>query len=220
MIRPTFFSVVSLLFLTSACSTVIEGRTQTIAVDTYPTGAECVVKDNDLILARVLTPGQAVIEKSKNDILVECNKEGYIGNKQRNRSDVAISSVANMAFGQWSFVGNMVDSATGASHKYDSKVFLALNPLPPVALPPVAGNAVVVAREEEGQDEPSASPEATDLGRSIAQALGARNAVVTQKPLDEVLRTLMQQQPAEPSPVADGQQVASLLPNPIYHNAE
>lgn len=209
---------IAALFLATACSTVIEGRTQTIAVDTYPTGAQCLVKDNDLVLAKVQTPGQAVIEKSKNDILVECTKEGYITAKQRNRSDVAITSAANMAFGQWSFVGNMIDSATGASHKYDSRVFMPMRPLPPVALAPqpdapeTADTAVIV-----GTDEAS-----TTLAQSITNITHSKGAIVTQQPLAEVLRKLAAQEPisSTPPPATGMQEVAALQPVSVAHQAE
>lgn len=216
----------SLLLLNAACSTVIEGRSQKISVDSYPTGAECAVKDNDIILARVHTPGIATIEKSKNDILVECSKDGYITNAKRNRSDVAITSIGNMAMGQWSFLGNMVDSASGASHKYDSRVFIGLNPLPPVALAP------------NTQDEPktTASAEVTpvstsdlsnldpnsNLAQTLAKLLGAQKVIVTQQPLNEVLQTLASQQALASEATLDNNAtlVAHLSSPTIMHSAE
>lgn len=236
---------IAALLITSACSTVIEGRTQKIAVDTLPSGASCVVKDNDLVLARVQTPGIAVVEKSKNDILVECAKDGYIPNKQRNKSDMAITSLGNMAFGQWSFIGNAVDSASGASHKYDSRVFIALNPLPPVAMisdqqpqllaqtRPISPDATLQAVPVESVSaEPLGQPAAPQnwahmppdqVASELARILQTQKVVVTHRPADEVIRGLMNGQPVEGLTVegmnqaAPVQQVASLS---IYHSAE
>lgn len=212
------FPLMMILLLNSACSTVIEGRTQRIAVDTLPIGAECVVKDNDLVLARVRTPGTATVEKSKNDILVECTKEGYIPNKLRNKSDMALTSMANMAFGQWSFIGNAVDSASGASHKYDSRVFMALNPLPPVALAPAPGETPAWA-PNIGADDANAR-----LARQISQALGGgQPVVVSHRPVEEILQRLARQQSVEDvtsSASAGETQVAAVLPAPIFHNAD
>jgi hypothetical protein len=185
-----------LLLATSACSTVIEGRTQKIAVDTYPSGADCVIKDNDLILAKVHTPGTAEINKSKNDILVECTKEGYIPNKKRNRSDVAITSFGNMAFGKLSFVGNMVDSASGASNKYDSKVFMGLNPLPSVAQisdAEVSVHATATQGISSATDLASMPPE--QLAQELAHMLKTQKVIVTRQSPEEVIRLLMNHQP-------------------------
>ena len=224
-----------LLMLASACSTVIEGRSQSISIDTFPVGAKCLVKDNDTILARVQTPATTTIEKSKNDILVECSKEGYITNAKRNKSDVAITSAGNMVFGQFSAIGNMVDSVSGASHKYDSHVFVALQPLPPVArmdepltTPTVQASSsdtfMAVPVTQVTSSESTAQVASNDsaaqqaqLPGSLADALRSRNYTVTHQPLDQVIRSLMSQPAAAQE---ETQEVASLTATPIQHNAE
>lgn len=229
-----YFPYISLLLLlfNTACSTVIEGRTQRIAIDTFPVGANCVVKDNELILARVTTPATAEINKSKNDILVECSKEGYITNHKRNNADIAITSVGNMVLGQWSFIGNAVDSASGANHKYDSKVFVALSPLPPVALaqavqpPPPA--PMPAQSQEMVQAAPVSPVETQDIAEDeevapaspvdslVASAIENKRYIVTNQPLDVVLRSLMTQTPV---PAQNTQEVADLSLS-IQHQSE
>lgn len=179
---PKIVAAAILLMLTSACSTVIEGRTQDISVDSFPSGAKCVIKDNDIVLARVQTPGVATINKNKNDVLVECAKDGYITASKRNKSDMAITSLGNMAMGKLSFVGDIVDNASGAAHKYDSKVFITLNEQPAVA-------RIDVAAAPQQAVQPAVTDATTQLAEQLSQSGG--KVVVTSQPLDEVLRQLM-----------------------------
>ena len=125
--------IIASLILTSACSTVMEGSSQKISVNSIPSGAECTLRSNDEIIARVnSTPETLTVSKSKYDIIVECEKQGYQKGKAKNHSDYAISSIGNMVFGQFGVVGNLFDSATGAGNKYDSQVFVELEKLPQI----------------------------------------------------------------------------------------
>jgi hypothetical protein len=140
---PRHFSMLCLA-LTSACSTVVEGTSQSITVSSEPAGAQCFIEQAGDIVGRVTTPGSATIGKSKNDLVISCSKDGYESVKVKNRADMAITSLGNMAFYQLGFLGSAVDSATGASNKYDSKVFVTLIPSgPPLAFPVPPGAPIV-----------------------------------------------------------------------------
>jgi len=132
------------LLANSACSTVVEGQSQHITVNSSPQGAQCLFKQADDIVGRVTTPGTAEIPKSKNDLVIFCSKEGYESVSVKNRSDLAITSLGNAVFWELSFVGTAVDSASGASNKYDSNVFVKLSPAPtPAAFPAPPGAPAV-----------------------------------------------------------------------------
>jgi hypothetical protein len=141
--RITCCFAIIMLMVTSGCSTVVEGRSQKIAVNSSPQGAQCLFKQADEVVGRVTTPGSAEIKKSKNDLVIYCNKPGYESATFNNHSDFSIASLGNMVFGQFSFVGNAVDSVSGANNKYDSTVFVTLKvaetptafPAPPGAPP-------------------------------------------------------------------------------------
>ena len=121
-----YFSILILL-CTCGCSTVLEGTKQQITINSDPAGAKCEVINNGDVIATVeQTPGVITIPKSKNDIYVECSKDGYGKARKKNLADIAITSFGNMAMLQFSFIGNALDSASGAGHKYDSKVFVTL----------------------------------------------------------------------------------------------
>jgi hypothetical protein len=106
---------------------MIEGTSQKITINSDPVGAKCdVVNNGDVIATVEQTPGTITIPKSKNDIYVECSKDGYTKTRKKNLADIAITSFGNMAMLQLSFIGNAMDNASGAGHKYDSKVFVAM----------------------------------------------------------------------------------------------
>jgi hypothetical protein len=111
----------------SACSSVIEGTSQEIAINTNPSGADCALKRQDLVIARVNpTPGAATIKKTKYDITIVCNKEGYQEGTYLNHSGAAGATFGNIILGGG--IGWAVDSASGADNKYDSPVNLTLVP--------------------------------------------------------------------------------------------
>lgn len=142
---PSRYLLLITLLITSGCSTVIEGRSQNITINSSPQGAQCIVKQADDVVARLTTPGVATVEKSKNDLVILCSKDGYESVSVKNHSDLALSTFGNAAFYELSFVGNAIDSASGASNKYDSHMLITLAqaqtpaafPAPPGALPVV-----------------------------------------------------------------------------------
>ena len=182
MISHFRYCALLILACTCGCSTIIEGRTQQIAIGSSPAGATCVVEDNGDVIATVLkTPGFVTIAKSKNDILIECSKEGYSKGKKKNLADIAITSLGNMAFAQFSFIGNAVDSASGAAHKYDSAVFVTLEKetrTAQIAIPSVQATPTpspfISASQGAGQPmSPRAQALAGQLVQEIAQLSAA-----------------------------------------------
>lgn len=131
-----------LLISLSACSSIIEGTSQEILVNTNPSGADCSLMREGVAIARVNpTPGAATIKKTKHDITIECTKSGYSDVAYLNHSDVAGATVGNVLLGGG--IGWAIDSASGADNKYESPVNITLVPEVAVssadtALPPEA----------------------------------------------------------------------------------
>jgi hypothetical protein len=124
-----------------ACSTIIEGRSQQIVVNSNPIGADCGLYRQGMRIATVQNaPGSTLIEKSKYDIWIACVKQGYQLASYYNHSGVAGATLGNIILGGG--IGWAIDSATGSDNKYDSPVNITLSPnMPgqpegPVALPP------------------------------------------------------------------------------------
>jgi hypothetical protein len=122
------------------CSSIIEGRSQTIMVNTNPNGADCGLYREGVRIATVQNaPGSALIEKSKHDIWIACVKQGYQQATYFNKSGVAGATAGNIILGGG--IGWIIDSASGADNKYDSPVNITLVPNAagqiegPVALP-------------------------------------------------------------------------------------
>jgi len=111
--------------LLSACSSIIEGTSQEIMVNTNPAGANCSLEREGLSIARVdPTPGAATIKKTKYDITIRCNKQGYEEATYLNHSGTAGATFGNIILGGG--VGWAVDSAAGADNKYDSPVNITM----------------------------------------------------------------------------------------------
>jgi len=111
----------------TGCSTIIEGRSQQIMVNTNPPGADCGIYRNGEKIASIAgTPGSAYIEKTKVDIRIECGKHGYQDATYLNHSGTAGATWGNIVAG--GLVGWGVDSATGSDNKYETPVNITLVP--------------------------------------------------------------------------------------------
>ena len=111
------------------CATAVEGTTQDIAVSTNPAGASCVLeRDGKTIGTIAATPGTSHIEKSKYDITIRCNKEGFAEAVYLDKSDVAAASAGSFVADVLVTEGaaGAVDSISGADNKYDSPVSITL----------------------------------------------------------------------------------------------
>jgi len=121
--------IISLALLSSlsACSSIIEGTSQEITVNTNPSGAECSLERQGVSIAHIdPTPGAATIKKTKYDMIIRCYKDGYQEASYMNKSGSAAATFGNIAAG--GLIGWGVDSASGADNKYDSPVYITLVP--------------------------------------------------------------------------------------------
>ena len=122
--KSIFIAAVSVVIL-SGCSTIVEGRSQKISLNTTPSGASCQLSRLGNPIGRVSpTPGTVIVEKSRDDIIIECEKAGYKNTSYINKSDYAAASFGNIILGGGIGVG--VDAATGAHNKYESPVNINL----------------------------------------------------------------------------------------------
>ena len=122
--KGSFLALSSALLL-SACSTIIEGRSQEIMVNTNPPGASCTLTRLDETLGTINpTPGSLYIEKTKDDVTIACAKNGYERATYLDHSGAAGATFGNIILGGG--IGWAVDSATGSDNKYDSPVNVTL----------------------------------------------------------------------------------------------
>jgi hypothetical protein len=142
----------------AACSSIIEGTSQEIQVNTYPSGASCTLLRNGQPIATIApTPGSALIKKTKNDVSVVCDKPGYARATTLDRSGAAVATAGDIMLPG---VGWAIDSASGADNKYDTpvNVTLAQSAPPPPASPPAAPAATQAAAMPAGYYPVSLAP--------------------------------------------------------------
>lgn len=131
-----------------ACSSIVEGTSQEIMVNTNPSGASCVLNRQGAEIARIpSTPAATTIKKTKHDITVVCAKAGFENASFFNKSDVAGATLGNIILGGG--IGWIVDSASGADNKYTSPINITLVPVMPtgtvVTPAPISAPPPVVA---------------------------------------------------------------------------
>lgn len=147
----------------SACSSIVEGTSQEVFVNTNPSGADCSLNRQGISIARISpTPGTATIKKTKYDMTIVCSLYGFHDAKYINESDVAGATFGNIILG--GAVGWAIDSAAGADNKYTSPVNITFVPLsepkPPYSSP---GNdaAPDIAESFRDANTPSATSGST-----------------------------------------------------------
>jgi hypothetical protein len=109
------------------CASVISETSQTLTLDTIPSGADCSLAKKGLVIGRVNpTPGAVYVQRTRDDITVECKKDGYQTGTFINRSGLEAATIGNVILG--GLVGVVVDAASGANNKYDEKMRITLAP--------------------------------------------------------------------------------------------
>ena len=116
------------VFSLSACATLFDGTKQRITISSTPLGAECVVVRAGDILAPVgHTPFAITVAKTKDDIQVDCMKDGYALASDTLPSGMAAAALGDALVGSLS--GWAIDSINGSDNKYDSRITVDLRPL-------------------------------------------------------------------------------------------
>ena len=135
------------------CASIVDGTSQELIVNTDPPGADCALLRQDVPVARISpTPGAATIQKTKDDITVSCEKQGFEKATYLNHSGVAGATVANIILGGG--IGWAIDSASGADNKYDSPVNITLVPINSATVTPDAPAAEAPAAPAPAESDP------------------------------------------------------------------
>ncbi|HVZ27743.1 MAG TPA: hypothetical protein VG798_03725 [Rhizomicrobium sp.] len=126
------FAATALLAATGlqGCAAVFDGTSQSIMVSTNPPGASCSFERKGATVGMISsTPLSITVKKTKDDITIRCNKEGYEETTYLNHSGVAGATYADVVGGV--LTGGIawgIDSASGADNKYDGTVNITLLP--------------------------------------------------------------------------------------------
>ncbi|WP_131829727.1 hypothetical protein [Teichococcus deserti] len=131
-------AALGLMITLAGCSSIVDGTTQNILVNTNPAGATCGLYRENLNIGTIAaTPGTILVQKSKHDITILCVMNGYQQASHFNKSGVAGATVGNILLGGG--IGWAIDSMSGADNKYDTPVNVTMVPVQPgsVAAPAV-----------------------------------------------------------------------------------
>lgn len=126
--RTLAMGAISLIL--GSCSSIIQGTDQSIIVNTNPPEATCSLERQGEDIGAVLsTPGSVTVSKTKHDITISCEKDGFDTATFINDSGWESGSGAAgialdvlLTFG----ISSVIDSATGADNKYQSPVNITM----------------------------------------------------------------------------------------------
>jgi hypothetical protein len=121
-------TIIVAVLLVAGCATLAEGTTQTVAVDTPgAAGATCVLSSPRVTAVSITTPGVAIVKKGRDAIAVQCTKDCYQPSAGVLNSNLTAAVAGNILIG--GVIGLAIDAASGASHKYDGTVSVAMTPI-------------------------------------------------------------------------------------------
>jgi len=150
-----------MLPMLAACSSIVEGTSQSISIDTSPSDARCeFVREGQIIGVVDPTPGAVFLDKTKHNINVNCSLDGYEEARAFIKSEVAGATFGNIILGGG--IGWIIDSASGADNKYQEYINVTLTP----------------ARETDG----------TSAGNQTAAVLPAPRSSQTWRTKDETIQ--------------------------------
>jgi hypothetical protein len=123
----------------AGCASIVNGTTETVAVTTPPAeGAKCVLKSSEGTYY-VTTPGNALVHKTKNDLNVECDKDGFQHASLKVPAKFGAMTAGNVIAG--GIIGIGVDAATGANYSYPTAISVPMTATDPAASAPAPAPA-------------------------------------------------------------------------------
>jgi hypothetical protein len=132
-------ALAALGFALSGCASIVTGTTQMIAVSSPPVeGASCSLTSSEGTV-NVVTPGSVKVHKTKSDLHVVCNKDGYKEGSAVLVSHFNGATVGNVILGGG--IGLIVDASTGANFTFPDKVEVPMESLAGPATPPTPADA-------------------------------------------------------------------------------
>ena len=123
----TAMTVLGCAVAMAGCATITKGTDQLVTIDTEPDGAVCDLFTDDKQIAVINpTPGSIKVPKSKKDLSVRCEKDGYFPTEGVIKSSFQGMTFGNILFG--GIIGIAIDAGSGAMNKYEEGVSITLIP--------------------------------------------------------------------------------------------
>lgn len=105
----------------AGCASMFTGKTSVVNVTSTPTGADC-----DLAGHGVHTPGNVVLSKSGDDVMANCQKEGYVPASTRIEASFNPVTLLDTLLGIPGVLAYIIDFSSGAAWEYQDQVSLNL----------------------------------------------------------------------------------------------
>ncbi len=178
----------------SGCSSIVQGTDQNIIVNTNPPGATCKLEREGAEIGAVLTtPGSVTVSKTKHDITITCEREGYQTatyisdsgwESGSGAAGIALDVVLTLG------ISSAIDSATGADNRYESPVNLTMVPLQAAAAASDDDDDALSDGEwigQQGEWEISLTIEAGAFTGQLRRQSGSEHAVSGQIRQDDLV---------------------------------
>jgi uncharacterized protein YceK len=119
MTNIVLFSLVA--GMATGCASIVSGHTQSVSVSTDPVkNATCTLENNKGTWYVPSTPGSVTVNRSFENLSVECKKQGYPKSHKSIASSTKALVAGNILFG--GIIGGGVDVATGAAYDYPQEI--------------------------------------------------------------------------------------------------
>ncbi|OGT36989.1 MAG: hypothetical protein A3F11_09275 [Gammaproteobacteria bacterium RIFCSPHIGHO2_12_FULL_37_14] len=125
MKKTILVSLISIIGLLSGCASIVSGTSQRISVSTAPAkGASCSLENNKGKWYLNNTPGTVTVNRSFNDLQINCKKPGYTPTFKQVASNTKGMVFGNAVFG--GILGAGIDMADGAAYEYPQSIDLPM----------------------------------------------------------------------------------------------
>ncbi len=153
--------VIAMACLASGCASIVSGSQQSISVETRQKGqlvknATCKLNNNKGTWY-VNTPGSVTVNRSFDDLAVQCEKEKYDPGIANVKSSTKAMMFGNLIFG--GIIGGAVDAGTGAGYDYPSLIHVEMGQTTTIEPAPADASAAA----------PQASPQPASLAGAPVQ---------------------------------------------------
>ncbi len=129
MLRSIFtVTALATAVLSTGCASIVNGQNQSLSVktngaDTEVVGAKCTLNSNKGTWY-VTSPGSVTVQRSYNDLMVTCKKDGMEDGTGSIKSSTKAMAFGNIIFG--GIIGAAVDTSTGAAYDYPDLITIVM----------------------------------------------------------------------------------------------
>lgn len=110
----------------TGCASIVNGTNQSVSVQTGSVyGASCALENDKGRWFVPNTPGSVVVNRSYQDLRVNCTKSGYRPSYKQVTSKTKGMAFGNVVFG--GVVGAGVDVIDGAAYDYPAEIYLPMH---------------------------------------------------------------------------------------------